>query len=52
MMLSPQSLNEPYKPFMVMDDKRSVIPDDLLAPISPFFLRLLTMLTSPGSRRD
>lgn len=29
MMLSPKSLNEPFKPFMVMEGKRSVIPDDL-----------------------
>lgn len=29
MMLSPKSINEPFKPFMVMDGRRSVIPDDL-----------------------
>lgn len=29
MMLSPKSLNEPFKPFMVMEGRRSVIPDDL-----------------------
>jgi hypothetical protein len=29
MMLSPKSLNEPFKPFMVMQGRRSVIPDDL-----------------------
>jgi len=29
MMLSPGSVNEPFKPFMVMDGKRSVIADDL-----------------------
>lgn len=29
MMLSPGSVNEPFRPFMVMDGQRSVIPDDL-----------------------
>jgi len=29
MMLSPSSQNEPFKPFMVMGGRRSVIPDDL-----------------------
>ena len=29
MMLSPKSLNEPFKPYMVMEGRRSVIPDDL-----------------------
>ncbi|WP_427501801.1 DUF4209 domain-containing protein (plasmid) [Methylomonas sp. MED-D] len=30
MALSPKSLNEPFKPFMEMEGRRSVIPDDLL----------------------
>lgn len=30
MMLSPSSQNEPFKPFAVFHDRRSVIPDDLL----------------------
>jgi hypothetical protein len=29
MMLSPSSLNEPFKPFAVSQDSRSVVPDDL-----------------------
>lgn len=29
MMLSPRSVNEPFKPIMVMDGRRSSIPDDL-----------------------
>lgn len=29
MLLSPKSHNEPFKPFMVMNGRRSVIPDDL-----------------------
>lgn len=29
MMLSPKSINDPFKPFMVMEGRRSVIPDDL-----------------------
>ena len=28
-MLSPKSMNEPFKPFMVMSGRRSVIPEDL-----------------------
>lgn len=28
MMLRPKSINEPYQPFMVIDGKRSAIPDD------------------------
>lgn len=31
MMLSPRSVNEPFKPSMVMDGRRSSIPDDLTA---------------------
>ena len=37
MMLSPASQNEPFKPFMVMDGRRSVIPDDLLEADIGFF---------------
>lgn len=37
MMLSPASQNEPFKPFMVMDGRRSVIPDDLLEADISFF---------------
>ena len=29
MMLSPSSPNEPFRPFAVFHDRRSVIPDDL-----------------------
>lgn len=29
MALAPKSLNEPFKPFMVMEGRRTVIPDDL-----------------------
>src|SRR5690606_5309728 len=29
MVLSPESPNEPFKPFAVFHDRRSVIPDDL-----------------------
>lgn len=31
MMLSPSSLNEPFKPFAVFQERRSMIPDDLTA---------------------
>jgi len=37
MMLSPASQNEPFKAFMVMDGRRSVIPDDLLDSDISFF---------------
>lgn len=47
MMLSPQSLNEPYKPFMVMDGKRSVIPDDLLDSDLAFFAEIINDVDEP-----
>ena len=37
MMLSPKSLNEPFKPIMVMDGQRSIIPDDLTDADIAFF---------------
>jgi hypothetical protein len=47
MMLSPQSLNEPFKPFMVMDGKRSVIPDDLLDSDLTFFAEVIDDVDEP-----
>lgn len=37
MMLSPSSTNEPFKPFAVFHDRRSVVPDDLLDADILFF---------------
>lgn len=41
MMLSPSSLNEPFKPFAVFDDRRSIIPDDLLDSDIQFFAEII-----------
>lgn len=41
MMLSPKSLNEPFKPFMVMDGRRSVIPDDLSESDIAFYAEIV-----------
>ena len=40
-MLSPSSQNEPFKPFMVMDGRRSVIPDDLSETDIEFFAEVV-----------
>jgi hypothetical protein len=44
MMLSPSSQNEPFKPFMVMDGKRSVVPDDLLQSDIAFFADIVDVV--------
>ncbi|RQT77217.1 DUF4209 domain-containing protein [Burkholderia cepacia] len=41
MMLSPKSLNEPFKPFMVMEGRRSVIPDDLSESDIAFYAQIV-----------
>lgn len=41
MMLSPKSLNEPFKSFMVMDGRRSVIPDDLSESDIAFYAEIV-----------
>jgi hypothetical protein len=41
MTLSPASLNEPFKPIMVMEGKRSAIPDDLPDPEITFFAQVV-----------
>ena len=41
MMLSPGSVNEPFRPFMVMDGKRSVIPDDLVDADTAFYAQIV-----------
>lgn len=41
MMLSPSSPNEPFKPFAVFHDRRSVVPDDLLEADIQFFAEIV-----------
>lgn len=41
MMLVPSSPNEPFKPFAVFHDRRSVIPDDLLDSDIAFFTEIV-----------
>ncbi|TNC79476.1 MAG: DUF4209 domain-containing protein [Oleiphilus sp.] len=41
MMLSPLSLNEPFKPVAVFHDRRSVIPDDLFEADIEFFATIV-----------
>lgn len=41
MMLSPKSINEPFKPFMVMEGRRSVIPDDLSESDITFYAEII-----------
>lgn len=41
MMLSPKSINEPFKPFMVMDGQRSVIPEDLPEADISFYAQIV-----------
>ncbi len=41
MMLSPASLNEPFKPVAVFHDRRSVIPDDLFESDIDFFAAIV-----------
>lgn len=44
MMLSPSSPNEPFKPFAVFHDRRSVIPDDLLDTDITFFAEIVDVV--------
>jgi hypothetical protein len=47
MMLSPKSLNEPFKPFMVMEGRRSVIPDDLSESDIAFYAEIVDAIDDP-----
>lgn len=47
MMLSPKSLNEPYKPIFVMDGKRSVLPEDLSDSDITFFAQIVDDIDDP-----
>jgi len=45
MMLKPSSLNEPFKPFMVMDGKRSALPEDFLPSDLEIFSQIVEEIT-------
>lgn len=47
MMLAPNSINEPFKPFMVMEGRRSVIPDDLSESDVAFFSQVVNAADDP-----
>lgn len=47
MMLSPKSLNEPFKPILVMDGRRSVIPDDLSDGDITYFMQVVETVDDP-----
>lgn len=47
MMLAPNSINEPFKPFMVMEGRRSVIPDDLSESNVAFFSQVVDAADDP-----
>ena len=47
MMLSPDSVNEPFQPFMVLDGQRSSIPDDLSENDVAFFAQIVDEIYEP-----
>lgn len=47
MMLSPESVNEPFKPFAVFNDRRSTIPDDLSESDVAFFMQIIDKIDDP-----
>lgn len=47
MMLVPSSPNEPFKPFAVLHDRRSVISDDLLDSDIAFFAEIVDEIDDP-----
>jgi len=47
MMLKPASLNEPFAPFMVMDGKRSALPEDLNAEEIELLSSIYTDIDDP-----
>lgn len=44
MMLSPKSLNEPFRPFMVIEGRRSVVPDDLSESDIAFYAEIVEVI--------
>ena len=47
MRFSPDSFNEPFKPFAVFHDQRSIIPDDLSDDDITFFARVVDEIDDP-----
>jgi uncharacterized protein DUF4209 len=47
MMLTPSSTQEPYRPYIVIDGKRSVIPDDLTESDISFFALIVDVADYP-----
>ena len=47
MMLSPDSSNEPFKPSIVLDGQRSIIPDDLSETDVAFFAEIVETIDDP-----
>ncbi len=50
MRLAPNSVNEPFKPFMVMEGRRSVIPDDLSESDVAFYAQVVDAVDDPWLR--
>lgn len=50
MMLSPRSINEPFKPYMVIEGKRSAIPDDLTEIDVQLFAQIVESVDDPWLR--
>lgn len=47
MMLKPTSLNEPFSPFMVMEGKRSALPEDFQDSDVTFFTEIISEINDP-----
>lgn len=47
MMLKPNSLNEPFAPFMVMEGKRSALPEDFKEEDIEFFSQIIPLIDEP-----
>jgi hypothetical protein len=47
MILKPNSLNEPFAPFMVMDGKRSALPEDFKNEDIEFFSQISPLIDEP-----
>ncbi|AUD78629.1 DUF4209 domain-containing protein [Kangiella profundi] len=47
MSLKPNSLNEPFAPFMVMDGKRSALPEDFKNEDIEFFSQIIPFIDEP-----
>ena len=50
MMLSSNSVNEPFRPFMVLDGQRSTIPDDLSENDVAFFAQIVDKIDDPSQK--